>query len=87
MTNIAIRKDLNTTIGELAGLRDMIFSTQKFAEEMIRINEMTITLLAFSAYNDDQLNENVVDISRICNGIRNYTDITLLQLTITSAIT
>ena len=69
-----IRQNLNNIIGELEELKNLIFSTQQFAEEVIRINEMTVSLLAFSAYDDDRLSADSVDISRICNGIHNYTE-------------
>lgn len=68
----SIRNNIDITIAELNDLRDLILNTQSFGEEMVRVNEMLATMVTFAAYEDEQLDESLSSIERICEGIHDY---------------
>ncbi|MBU2899383.1 hypothetical protein [Vibrio hepatarius] len=70
----SIRDTLNTSIGELTEIKNLIVSTRKYAEESIRVNEMSALLLAFSILSDEEIEQQVFEIDRIHEAVNNYSE-------------
>lgn len=70
----SIRDKLNAAIGDLSEIKKLIISTRKYAEESIRVNEMTALLLAFSSLSDEEIERQVFEIDRIHGAVNNYAE-------------
>lgn len=71
--NVAdIRANIEQATVQLTNLRDSILTKEVFIEELIRINEMIVVLVSFSALDDRHLHDQLVNIDRVTSAIANY---------------